>query len=82
MVVTATEFKTNLGKYFDVVKDEEVIITKNGHKVAKLVPAKESITDSLVGILKDVELPENFDGDYRKWIREMRYRDYENTGRY
>ncbi|MGV8146914.1 MAG: type II toxin-antitoxin system Phd/YefM family antitoxin, partial [Alkaliphilus sp.] len=29
--ITATEFKTNLGKYLDyVIDDHEVVITKNG----------------------------------------------------
>ena len=38
-VITATEFKTNLGKYLDyVIKDHEVIITKNGKKVVRLTP--------------------------------------------
>lgn len=84
MVLTATEFKANLGKYLDEVGKEEIIITKNGRKVAELVPAKISVTDSLIGLLKDAELPEDFEekyeGNYRKWIREMRmeekYGDY------
>jgi prevent-host-death family protein len=38
-VITATEFKANLGKYLDyVIKDHEVIITKNGKKVVRLTP--------------------------------------------
>ena len=30
MIVTATEFKKNFGKYLDLVATEEVFITKNG----------------------------------------------------
>ena len=37
MIVTATEFKTNIGKYLSLVGTEEVLITKNGRGVAKLV---------------------------------------------
>jgi len=38
-VVTATEFKTNLGKYLDyVIDNNEVIITKNSKKAVRLTP--------------------------------------------
>ncbi len=38
-VITATEFKINLGKYIDyVIEDHEVIITKNGKKAVRLTP--------------------------------------------
>ena len=78
MVVTATELKMNLGRYLSEVTNEEVTISKNGKPIAKLVPYKEYVSDSLVGILSDVELPDDFDGDYRTVIREMRVNDYEN----
>ena len=78
MVVTATDFKMNLGKYLSSVIDEEVIISKNGKPIAKLVPYKEYVSDSLIGVLSDVELPDDFKGDYRGLIREMRGKDYEN----
>lgn len=38
-VITATELKLNLGKYLDLVSDNnEVIITKNGKKTIRLTP--------------------------------------------
>ncbi len=38
-VVTATELKQNLGKYLDFVEEQnEVVITKNGNKIARLTP--------------------------------------------
>lgn len=39
-VVTATELKQNLGKYLDSVCDDQsdVVITKNGNKIARLTP--------------------------------------------
>ncbi len=39
MVVTATELKQNFGKYLERVEEQnEVVITKNGHKIARLTP--------------------------------------------
>jgi prevent-host-death family protein len=38
-VITATEFKTNLGKYIDyVIENHEVVVTKNGKKAVRLTP--------------------------------------------
>lgn len=38
-VITATEFKTNLGKYIEyVIENHEVVITKNGKKAVRLTP--------------------------------------------
>ncbi|HWP96363.1 MAG TPA: type II toxin-antitoxin system prevent-host-death family antitoxin [Syntrophomonadaceae bacterium] len=39
IVITATEFKNNLGKYIDyVAEDHEVVITKNGKKSIRITP--------------------------------------------
>ena len=78
MIITATEFKVNLGHYLSTVGQEEITISKNGKPIAKLVPYRNYVTDSLVGLLGDVKLPKNFDGDYRKLIGEMREKDYES----
>ena len=54
MTVTATEFKTNLGKYLSLVSQQDIFIVKNGKLVAKLtlpVVDKVAVLDSLVGIL-------------------------------
>ncbi len=59
-IITATEFKTNLGKYLDyVVEDHEVVITKNGKKAVRLAPyiteieryymVKENVSDYQYG---------------------------------
>src|SRR5659263_656096 len=38
-VITATELKTNLGKYLDYVnKDNEVVVSKNGKKAIRITP--------------------------------------------
>lgn len=54
MVVTATEFKTNLGRYLEIAAKQDVFITKNGKSIARLTsPAinKLELLDSLVGIV-------------------------------
>lgn len=39
VVITATELKQNLGKYLDLVEQQnDVVITKNGNKIARLTP--------------------------------------------
>ena len=39
VVISATELKQNLGKYLDIVEGQnDVVITKNGNKVARLTP--------------------------------------------
>ena len=64
MTVTATEFKTNLGKYLEIVYDEDILITKNGKIIAQLTKPqfnKLAALRSLVGIANngtDVSLNE------------------------
>lgn len=58
MIVNATEFKTRAGKYLDIVEKEEIIITRNGKEVAKLVPIRKDGTpnaDFLYGLLSNCE---------------------------
>ncbi len=66
MLITATEFKNNIGKYLSLVDKEEIIITKNGRQIAKLTDIKggqKTLTDSLIGIIPDSSLDL---GDMRK----------------
>ena len=52
MIVTATEFKSNLGKYLDLVATQDVYIT-NGKNIARLTSpstSKLAVLDELVGI--------------------------------
>ena len=54
MIVTATEFKTNLGKYLEMAMSQDIFITKNGKSIARLTsPAvnKLALLDDLVGIV-------------------------------
>ena len=73
MIITATEFKSNLGHYLALVETEDIVITRNGKRIAKLTDAAKDKTDilhALTGILpSDVSL-EN--------TREERLHTYEN----
>ena len=53
MIVTATEFKTNLGKYLELAVTQDIFITKNGKNIARLTSPsvnKLAVLDNLVGI--------------------------------
>lgn len=68
MVVTATEFKTNFGKYLDLLLSEDIYITRNGKTVAKMVNHNVRAVDTLSGLLAG-KLTEDFDA---KTLREER----------
>jgi len=51
MIVTATEFKTNLGKYLELAVTQDIFITKNGKNIARLTSPsvnKLAVLDNLV----------------------------------
>jgi antitoxin (DNA-binding transcriptional repressor) of toxin-antitoxin stability system len=53
-VTTSTELKSNLGKYLDLVKTEDIYVTRNGKTIAKLVnPCKDrlAVAESLFGCI-------------------------------
>lgn len=53
MIITATEFKNNLGKYLQMAAAQDIFITKNGTSIARLTsPSMDKLAalDSLVGI--------------------------------
>lgn len=61
-MVTSTEFKLNLGRYLDLVSQEEIIITKNGRRIAKLIADEEdlvSVAQSLFGIAANVNFADD-----------------------
>ena len=52
MIITATELKTNLGKYLDIARQQDVFITKNGKNIARLTsPSINKL--SVLGIVPD-----------------------------
>jgi prevent-host-death family protein len=59
MTVTSTEFKLNFGRYLELANREEIIITKNGKRIAKLVPDEEDlivVAKSLFGIVSNHDI--------------------------
>lgn len=72
MIVTATEFKTNFGKYLDLLTSEDIFITRNGKTVAKMVNPNVSAVKSISGILSG-KLPDDYDV---KMLREERFDKY------
>ena len=74
MIVTATEFKTNFGKYLDMVTKEDIFITRNGKNIAKVVNPQVSAVDSLRGMLKNV--PSDLDLDSLREERLSKYEDH------
>ena len=51
MQVTATEFKLNFGKYLNLLKTEDIWITRNGKTVAKVINPNVSSVDAISGVL-------------------------------
>ena len=74
MIVTATEFKTNFGKYLDMIAKEDIFITRNGKTIAKVVNPHISAVDSLRGMLKNV--PSDIDLDSLREARLSKYEDH------
>ena len=61
MIVKSTDIQNNFGKYLEIASEREVVITKNGLPVARLLGMKDTISflsDRLVGVI-----PSNVDED-------------------
>lgn len=70
-IATATEMQNNFGKYLGMVmQGNEVIVTKNGKEVGRLIPREAVVTyltDSLTGVLKgDYDLKNEREEGLRK----------------
>ena len=63
MTVTATEFKTNFGKYMELVKTEEIIVTKNGKMVGVFSNKSTGIVDSMIGMFPGIK---EYSKDYKE----------------
>jgi prevent-host-death family protein len=75
MYVSATEFRTNVGKYLDYVLNEDIFIVKHGKPVAVLSASRETkkaMIDSLKGSY-------HYDGDLGDLL-EKKWDDYESLG--
>ena len=54
MIVSSTEVQNNFGKYVKLASKQEIIITKKGQPVARLVGNNEAVSflsDRLVGLV-------------------------------
>lgn len=54
--ISVSELKTNAGKYVMMAREQDILITKNGKVVAKLVTAKvdkKAALDHLLGLFPD-----------------------------
>jgi len=54
MIVNSTEIQNNFGRYLELAHNEEVVITKNGSPIARLVGMKKTVSflsDRLVGLV-------------------------------
>lgn len=57
--ISVSELKTNAGKYVTMAKDQDILITKNGKIVAKIVsakPDKKAAWNNLTEIFKGIQL--------------------------
>lgn len=73
MQITATELKANISYYLSLVDKEDVIITRNGKKIARIIHEEEDLIEiakSLFGIL-----PSDSSIDELKNERMRRYED-------
>ena len=73
MIISSSEFKTNIGRYLSLVAKEDIIITRNGKRVARLIAEKEdkvAIAKSLIGILPSTATKEE--------AKEEKFKRYEN----
>ena len=67
MNVSITDLKMNAGKYISMAEEQDIFVTRNGKRVAKISSTKQdrqSAMDSLLGIL-----PEDFDEDAARMER-------------
>ena len=54
MYVTTSDFKTKISYYLSIVKNEDIIVTKNGNKIARIITEEDDPVESaktLFGIL-------------------------------
>lgn len=68
MVITASEFKKNLGKYIDLAEVEDIYITKNGKQRIKISSAKNRPLAFIDSVFSNVELSDTEIEDL-KWDR-------------
>jgi len=64
MIIGSTEFQNNVGFYLRQAGNQDIVITKNGKEIARLIGAArkgEYLVDALSGLL-----PKDFDAEKAK----------------
>jgi len=67
MIINSSDFQNNVGKYLDLAEGQDIVITRNGSPVARLVGMNKTISflsDRLVGLI-----PPDVDEDAEKQER-------------
>jgi prevent-host-death family protein len=67
MIANSTDVQNNFGRYLELASGQEIVITKNGLPVARLLGMKQTVSflsDRLVGIV-----PRDVDEDDAKTAR-------------
>ena len=72
--ITATDLKSNLGKYLSLAQRSEIYITKNGKNIAVLAAPKEqqNWVDDITGVIQNAEI------DAKKFKGERLAKKYES----
>jgi len=56
MLVNATEFQNNVGKYLTLADNEEIVIMRNGRQIARLLGMGKTVSflsDKLLGVIPE-----------------------------
>lgn len=67
MIINSSDFQNNVGKYLELSEGQEIVITRNGSPVARLLGMNKTISflsDRLVGLIPP-EVDENAEKDER-----------------
>jgi len=74
--ITATEFKKNLGSYLDLAqRKEEVYITKNGSKIARLAPIYTDVEEYFM-VKEEAEFYGNLTISYDEFIEMTKHSEH------
>lgn len=76
LIITATEFKNKVGKFIELARKEEIIISRNGKHIIKLVPVGKEETPATESLLGVFEKAAAYDVSKAK---EERLKKYEGT---
>ena len=69
MLVSSSDFQNNVGKYLDLAEGREIVITRNGTPVARLLGMNQAtsfLADKLVGLIP----PGNYNDETLDAMRE------------